>query len=279
MVQGVIGGGTNYGDQSIYDILEDIKKWVEYTREIKKFLEDSQNELKNRGFWNNIPFNFQMTIITSISFHNTALSDFDLIINSIENSNISNKEVRLLERIGINAIDFNHEYGRTYKEESRWKKYGDNTFKIAENMYAQGRDYFVTLQDATNAANRLKDYINTSPSINNNIIQNISGNENIVAAINQGPMTINNINKDIIKEIELAISRITNHENIDINYKQFINSLLTELSIDVKNNKQNLESYKDKFNAFHLGAGNKITKIVEILGSFASLAAFFGISL
>ena len=40
-------------------------------------------------------------------------------------------------------------------------------------MYAKGRDYFVTLQDADNAASRLEDYM-SNQNVNNNTL-NISG--------------------------------------------------------------------------------------------------------
>ena len=41
-------------------------------------------------------------------------------------------------------------------------------------MYADGRDFFVTLQDAVNAASRLEDYVNNQNVINNTM--NIGGN-------------------------------------------------------------------------------------------------------
>lgn len=62
MVQGLIGGMTGYEDQSLNDILEDINKWIGYTTEIKQYIEDGISTLKERGYWNNIPFNFQMTL-------------------------------------------------------------------------------------------------------------------------------------------------------------------------------------------------------------------------
>lgn len=170
MAQGLFGGATSYEEQSIQDILEDIESWNDYTKEINKELIDGQRKLNGCGFLDEIPFNFQMTLHSSIKFHETILHDFELIINAIKNCCITEREVKLLRKIGSQAWQFNREYGKTYKEEYNWKKYGEPDFKIAESMYAKGRDYFVTLQDASNAAGRLEDYMNTIPSVINNTL-------------------------------------------------------------------------------------------------------------
>ena len=280
MVQGIFGGATSYEEQSVKDILEDIQNWVRYTLEIKSYLESGQKQLKECGFWNQIPFNFQMTLVSSIEFHKTALHDFDLITKAIENGSITEREVRLLRKIGINARDYNNEYGRTYKEEYRWKKYGDEDFKVAEDMYAKGRDYFVTLQDATNAAARLNDYINTLPPVTyNQITQEISGNSNQVSAINNGIMILNNLDtKQLIEEIKEAKSQISSLD-IDDKVKNYVNELLYKVSIAAKDeDRQQLQSFKDQFIAFASGAGEKVLKIIGVLSSFASSASFFGLS-
>lgn len=83
----------------------------------------------------------------------------EIILNAIRNENVTEREIKLLNKIGTQSCEFNNRYGKTYREDRQWKKYGDVNFEVAENMYAKGRDFFVTLQDAGNAAWRLEDYI------------------------------------------------------------------------------------------------------------------------
>ena len=148
-------------------------------------------------------------------------------------------------------------------------------------MYAEGRDYFVTLQDAGNASSRLNDYITTLPPFNNqNITQHISGNANQVAAINYGVMTVNNVDNRLIEDIELAISKVKELQDIEDDHKDYVSQLLSEVSIATRDNDdQKLQSCKAQYKAFVLGTGKKVLKVVMVLSSFASIASFFGISL
>lgn len=176
MAQSIFGGMTSYEEQSLGDILSDIENWCDYTTNRKEFMIQRKNKLKEVGFWDNIPFDFQMTLETTIMYFDTVIHDLHLVKNKIVNGVISECEVKLLKKIGAKARDFNKEYGQTYREERGWKKYGNPDFKIAEEMYGKGRDYFVTMQDAANAAYRLEDYMSDSNIVNN--ILSVGGNIN-----------------------------------------------------------------------------------------------------
>lgn len=116
-----------------------------------------------------------MTVYSSISYFNTIVEDLKMVKAAIETNSITEREVSLLRKIGCKANEYNNEYPRTYKSEKRyWHDYGNPDFEIVEKMYAKGRDYFVTLQDAGNAASRLEDYMSRGQTINNTM--NISGN-------------------------------------------------------------------------------------------------------
>lgn len=176
MTQGLIGGATSYEEQSLEDIISDIESWCDYTRNRKEFIIQRKNKLKEIRFWDNIPFNFQMTLETTIMYFDTVIHDLLLIKNMIINGLISEREVKLLRKIGIKAREFNKEYGETYKEEHEWKEYGNVNFRIVEEMYGKGRDCFVTMQDASNAASRLEDYMSNSNVVNNML--SVGGNIN-----------------------------------------------------------------------------------------------------
>ena len=282
MGQGLIGGATSYEGQSIKDILSDINRWVEYTNDTLSSMEQGIIKLERSGFWNNVPFNFQMTLLSTATCQRTYLDDFDIIKESIKADNITQKYVRLLRKIGKNAIEFNHEYGRTYKEDYTWKKYGDPNFKIAEDLYANGRDFFVTLQDASNASARLEDYVTTlAPLATHNITQNITGNMNVVTGVNEGDINVVNNNfKEFFEESKEAIKIIDKLEKIDSDTKGYIKDLLIETADAIKqDDSERQKECKSDYKGFFIAAGVKAYKAIGGLSNFASIASFFGITL
>jgi hypothetical protein len=278
MAQGIIGGMTGYDDQSVKDIIEDINNWKAYTIEIKKEFEDDIDKLKERKYWNTIPFNFQMTLLSSFRCFNTYLDDFELILKAIKTGQLTSREVDLLEKIGINAVKYNKEYGVTFKEEPGWKDYGNTEFKVAENLYAHGRDFFVTLQDAANASARLNDYINpTSTNIIHNISQVVNGNGNVITGVNNGSINNTNVNAlDFVRDIDLVLEQLENINDVVTEHKSFIRDLLIEAKEAV--NSGDLESQTQsriKLKSFLVGAGSNVIKIVHLLGTYSSIASYF----
>ncbi|MEK5038893.1 hypothetical protein [Sporosarcina sp. FSL K6-3457] len=278
MAQGMIGGMTNYEDQSIGDILEDIKGWISYTEEIRNLIETGIDILKENGYWNNIPYSFQATLLSSIRCQNTFLYDLQLVVNAIEQDKLSVREVNLMKKIGKNAIEYNTKYGISYKEESRWKEYDNKDFRVAENLYAKGRDYFVTLQDASNFSGRLPDYINTiPPSVNQNIYQTIQGNGNVVAGNNSGTMNKFEINaSQFSNDIESAIEKLKSSQDIDDQLRKYITEILDESKSAVQQGDLDAQANsKLKMKSFLMGAGANATNLLSIIGSYFSIASYF----
>jgi hypothetical protein len=223
-----------------------------------------------------------MTLLSTLSCQKTYLEDFCIIVKSIEEDRITQRDVLLLKKIGTKASEFNREYGRTYKEDYEWKEYGNPDFKVAENLYGDGRDYFVTLQDASNASSRLEDYISILPSITNtNITQNVTGNMNILAGVNNGRMEFaNNYLDNFNKEIKEASIRINRLEGVNQDIKEYIIKLLKETKEAIENkDEEKKELSKANYKGFHVGAGVKAFKVIGVLSSFASIASFFGITM
>ena len=167
MAQGLIGGATSYEEQSLRDILDDVVDWIFYTENRKSFLSQEQQKLVSREYWDIIPFDFQMTVISSIAFCDTIIHDLNIVKNAIETNSITQREVNLLKNIGIKAREYNCEYPRTFRDNRLWHDYNNPDFRVAENIYGRGRDFFVTLQDAANAAYRLGDYMDNRNIVNN----------------------------------------------------------------------------------------------------------------
>lgn len=282
MAQGLFGGATSYESQSIKDILEDINNWIGYTEEILKLIQEGTAHLKKCKFWDQIPFGFQMTLLSTITCQNTYLNDFTIIKESIIADKITKREVALLKKIGLKASEFNKEYGKTYKEEYMWKDYENSDFRVAEDLYAKGRDFFVTLQDASNASNRLEDYISElNPITNTNITQQISGGMNVVAGVNNGVMN-QSINKsnDFRDESEKAIQKIQQISEIDQCVKDYIKELLLNATKAIEmQDQEKQEQCKLDYKGFVIGAGVNAFKVIGVLSSFASIASFLGITM
>lgn len=214
MAQGIIGGATSYEEQSLLDILSDINNWIDYTSDRKAFILTQKDNLDNSLFWDKIPFDFQLTILTTISYFDTILYDLNIVKKSIENNRITEKEVNLLGNIGKKSREYNREYGKTYKDEHLWKDYGNPDFRVAEEVYGKGRDYFVTMQDAGNAAYRLEDYMEKGQVINNTMSfsGNVTGSQIQQGTTNSSQtMTVeNSFDYDKVMDVLNKIQKTTN---------------------------------------------------------------------
>ncbi|MDN6162322.1 MAG: hypothetical protein L0I79_06065 [Atopostipes sp.] len=198
MVQGKIAGSTSYEDQTCEEIKDDIKKWCEYANQINVEITSRKTDLKNTGYWNSIPYNFKQTILNTLQITRTFMEDFKLVITSVEEGVITEKETNLLRRIGKKAGELNIEYAQTYKEDINWPDIENPNFPIIKKIYEEGRDFFASLQDAANAAYRLEDYMNHNPI--NNI--NISGDKN-------------NVNMQVGDHNDMSVSEETKSEILE----------------------------------------------------------------
>ena len=165
-----------------------------------------------------------------------------MVKKSIEQNCITEKEVNLLNKIGIEAMRFNRDYGRTYKENTSWHDHGDPDFIKIEKIYKEGRDFFITMQDAANAAKRLKDYMGKGQIINNSL--NIQGSIS-ASQIQQGTIksdqemeVVNSFDYNIVSDTLKKIKRATLNEDFDIDFgeqslqvKQIIDEIIKMVEI------------------------------------------------
>lgn len=222
MAQSIFGGATSYKEQSLNDIKSDIIKWIKYTKDIQMEMNNRLNKAKENGYWISVGYDFQMTVSSSIAFFQTILDDLDLIVNSIDHNTITARDITLLQKIGRNSINYNvNIYPKSFKghENYSWHDYGNPDFCNIEDMYAHGRDFFVTLQDAVNAASRLEDYMNTQNTINNtmNINGNVSNSQFQQGTINSSQSQNISNDFDYSKALEILseIQKYTSTEMFD----------------------------------------------------------------
>lgn len=281
MAQGMFAGCTSYREQSLKDIVEDIEFWKKYSLEINSELKEKVEQSKKNKFWRKVPFNFQQLIYLSISFSENMIFDFDIILRECKADSVTEREVNLLYNIGERAIAINRQYPRDYNEaEERWHKYGDKDFEIVEKMYQHGRDYFITLMDAINASDRLRTYIKKD-IVNTNISITQNGDRCQAIGMNNGNIT-NNIydSSQINDEIKKAIDEIEKLDELDFECKSQVKDMLKETGKAINANDETRQSFcKRMFNVFKSGGGEKVSKTLEVLSNFATIAAFFGLGI
>lgn len=279
MVQGIIGGMTPYDDQSLKDIQTDINVWQAYTNKTKTLFEETLKILQDKDYLKIIDFDVLNMFINTIQTTNTFLEDFNKINQSISNGNITAVDVKLLENIGVLSNKNNTSYGRTYHSNKNWHDYDDmnpnSNFRLAENLYKEGRDFFVTLQDAYNASSRLNDYVNPNPASNNNFIVNGTGN-NIQQSVS-GNMTMNvqQNNGENSEEIEKLINKIL--ENLDEYFaeedkKEEVRELIDVIQTETKQEKPKKSMIKTALKA--LQTFNESTQFISTIAQLTQLLGY-----
>lgn len=171
MSQSFIAGMTNYEEQSITDIKNDIIVWIKYSNEIKAHFIKTILDLKTTGYWTKVPFGFASFCESIPKICETFCHDFEIIVKAIDEDNISKREILLMQNIYKCARE-NEEFSwRTFKDKNDeyWHEYGNKEFQKVESLYADGRDFFVTLKDVSNAVARMEDYMKTESKVINNI--------------------------------------------------------------------------------------------------------------
>jgi len=161
MTQGLFAGCTDYSTQSLKDIQEDIEHWKTLCKSKKEEFEGIIAFLKGCGYWEkNVPFEFRSFCAEVIHTYDTFYHDFGLVLETISKDKVTKREISILQNIYQVAHDIEKEYPRAYRTgNSRWHQYGDKTFEKVEELYAHGRDFFVTLFDVGNVKYRLEHYV------------------------------------------------------------------------------------------------------------------------
>lgn len=171
MSQSLFAGMTNYDEQSISDIRDDIIRWRKYSQDIKQYFEETISELKKTGYWNKVPFDFACFCESIPMICDTFYRDFNIILSAIDSDSISKRELSLMKNIYSCSYENERLSWKTFKnrDDGPWKKYGNPEFTKVKNLYEKSRDFFVTLKDVGNATARMEDYVKPHNNIVNNI--------------------------------------------------------------------------------------------------------------
>lgn len=174
MAQSIFAGGTSYDHQTLEDINEDIKKWIQYTIDSRDKIKELRGVLENSSYWEETPYDFVLLLNSTDLCFETIISDLKSIDDAIGNVLVSNKEVKLLENIGRLSEKFEKRYGNVKVRAFTHRIYSEEGFEPVVKIYKEGRDLFLTLLDASNAAIRLNDFVADQPLNILNITGNVS---------------------------------------------------------------------------------------------------------
>lgn len=271
MAQGIFAGCTDYKEQTLEDILEDIGSWKNMLSNTIQSIEQKLEAIESEQKINSIGYDFRMTIYSSLKCFQTFISDFNMISSAIEKNQITAREIKLLANIAKKAFEYDNDYSRTWNiDHYGWKCYGEKWFYLVEDMYSQGRDMAITLKDCSNVRKRLEDYQVEGNVINQQNIINGSGN---ISGINNGTMNvINNNSTDLTSEASEAIQKISKL-NCPEETKQPFLDLLTDIS-DNKLTGETAELHLNSIKSLNL---SKCYEVLSVLSTFATLASFCGI--
>ena len=235
---------TSYEVQSLQDILLDIEQWLQYANETKSILTQNRElAIKNR-FWYRVGFEFQMELEESIIYIDTLLHDMGMVKKAIENDIVTEREVHLLSNIGRKSVDFNHNYGKSYHNGDYWQDYGNPDFEVIEEMYKKGRDFFVTLQDAGNAAYRLQDYITSGTVVKEQRNITFAGpldHSQIQIDTNNSKQQMSINTKFSYEKVGKAIDEIERYLSDETLVDKFGETLLSQIKDTVSDTKQDIE--------------------------------------
>lgn len=271
MVQGLIAGCTDYNEQTLEDILGDILQWKELLIVTTKSINQNLEILKEEDKIRSIGDDFRITIFASLKCFDTFVSDFDEILSSIQKRQITAKEIKLMTNIGKKAIEYNHDYGKTWNiNYSGWKCYDEKWFSTVEDIYANGRDAAVTLQDCLNVSKRLEDYKVEGTMVNQHNIINGSAN---ISGVNNGTMNVIN-SSNLISETKEAMEKITQLDCPEETKQPFL-----DLLTDISENKLTAENAECDMKGIKILNLPKAYKVLSVLSTFATLASFCGIQI
>lgn len=232
MSQSLFAGMTNYNEQSISDIKDDIIRWRKYSQDIKQYFEETISELKKTGYWNKVPFDFAGFCEDVPNICNTFYNDFNMVLKAIDSDSISQRELSLMENIYSCSYENEELSWKKFKnrDDGYWQEYGNPEFTKVENLYKESRDFFVTLEDVGNATSRMEDYVKP----NNNIVNNIEdksihiGNGNTIES-----SQIGNIGDDNTIENSQIRKNVTEKTNNESFFQKYTGEIIAGIIITV----------------------------------------------
>ncbi|KRL95795.1 hypothetical protein ACUIJQ_06540 [Levilactobacillus hammesii] len=150
---------TPYDEKSLDGIFSTLQDVIERSKEVKQELIKGKAKLRHTSRFNEVPSTYCLTISSSINLAGSFVYDLEIIAKVVASDRISDREVLLLSEIGANSSKMELEFGRSFKDEYRWRMDNDDTFSVAFGIYQMGRDFFIGMMEMGSLARRLRTYV------------------------------------------------------------------------------------------------------------------------
>lgn len=159
MAKGLLGGMTDYSNQSFNDIVSDLENEQKNATDYINAIEGNIEKVKSSGYWDNkVSSDFIMIVAYSLKHYKTAQEELLEISQEIQ-AEVREHHCIRLKRLSSVATEINSEIGHIWHNLYISKEYGYPDFIIVEKIYGDTRDMAVSLLDTSNIASRLKDFI------------------------------------------------------------------------------------------------------------------------
>ena len=208
MARGLFPGMTNYSDQSLSDIAEDIRSWIKCCEKTKTKFETNIAAIKKDGLWDStIPYDFQTFCLNTPLTCDTYINDFNNVLKSVEADHITSTEIHLMNNLYKTAQKNENWCVEAYKYSGPrgWCKFGAPEFAKIEELYSEGRNFYINMFDIDNVTTRMKDYMKVGTVIvdkSTHTDQSINfGDQSTVNITGNNAQLGSNINKEEKKTI------------------------------------------------------------------------------
>lgn len=158
MGRSMIAGMTDYSYQSFDDMILDLRTWIENLKEVSRLFSVNMQKLQESNYWAKVNVDFQYIVERSIKFHGTSIQEIPDIVSEIQEE-VRPDHIARIRRLYTTACELDFEYGRIWHQGYTGKEYDNESFKLAEELYAQGREMAIDMRDLSNLATRLEDFV------------------------------------------------------------------------------------------------------------------------
>lgn len=223
MAQGLGIGMTDYSNQSLEDIKEDIIKWIRFIDDSLTKVQILEKQINTPSVKGKISINFFSEIYRFYKTCKTFNNDFNEVLTALNKNKLYMKHIKLLYHISSVADDDLLRLSTMFNNDTGWHEYGASWYKTVEDIYCEMGDLLGTLIDSGNAAKRLKDYM---------------GSTNKMQIVNKG-VIISGIGNSVENRVNIGSidNRIDNSTNIG-NGNKIKNSNIGSFTIESEKSKK-----------------------------------------
>jgi hypothetical protein len=161
-------GQTDYRHQTLSDIVKDLEEWCISLNSVITIINKNIEHLKINGYWQKVPFDFESIIVYALKYFSTSFQEITSILKDVQKE-IGADHVKRIRNLGKVGVELNSNFGTVWHQDYpiTQKQYGNEEFKLVEQIYSEGRNMAADMIDLVNVAERLEDFIGEKYATNN----------------------------------------------------------------------------------------------------------------